>query len=70
MQYKREEIKASPFVNAIGEAITRWLTFIPLPEGTVQQDDVIFDEEGVRYIMDAPDFTGIGYVASIRRANL
>ena len=70
MQYKREEIKASPFANAIGEAITRWLTFIPLPEGTVKQDDVIFDEEGIRYIMDAPDFTSIGYVASMRRANL
>lgn len=70
MQYKREEIKASAFANVIGEAITRWLTFIPLPEGTVKQDDIIFDEEGTRYIMDAPDYTGIGYVASMRRASL
>ena len=70
MQYKREEIKPSPFANAIGEAITRWLVFIPLPNGLVKQDDIMMDEEGIRYIVDAPDFTGVGYVAGVRKADV
>jgi hypothetical protein len=70
VQFKREEIKASPLANVIGEAVTRWLTFIPLPEGTIKQDDVVVDEEGISYVMDAPDFTNIGYVASMRKSSL
>jgi hypothetical protein len=69
-QFKREEIKSSTVANVVGEAITRWLIFIPLPEGSIKQDDVLFDEEGIRYVMDAPDFTSIGYVASMRRSDL
>jgi hypothetical protein len=69
-QFKREEIKPSAFANAIGEAITRWLVFIPLPEGTIKQDDIVVDEEGINYVMDAPDFTSIGYVASMRKSSL
>jgi hypothetical protein len=50
----------------MGQAITHWTTFIPLPEGTLKQDDVVQDENGIRYIVDAPDFTSIGYVAHLR----
>jgi hypothetical protein len=66
MQFKREDIKQSQYATTMGQAITHWTTFIPLPEGTLKQDDVVQDENGIRYIVDAPDFTSIGYVAHLR----
>jgi hypothetical protein len=66
MQFKREDIKQSQYATTMGQAITHWTTFIPLPEGTLTQDDVVRDENGIRYIVDAPDFTSIGYVAHLR----
>jgi hypothetical protein len=66
MQFKREDIKQSQYATTMGQAITHWTTFIPLPEGMLKQDDVVQDENGIRYIVDAPDFTSIGYVAHLR----
>jgi hypothetical protein len=66
MQFKREDIKQSQYANTIGQAITHWTAFIPLPEGMLKQDDVVEDEEGIRYVVDAPDFTSIGYAAHLR----
>ncbi|MGZ3295839.1 MAG: hypothetical protein ACXU9D_21525 [Xanthobacteraceae bacterium] len=66
MQFKREDIKRSEYAATMGQAITHWTTYIPLPEGMLKQDDVVQDEEGIRYIVDAPDFTSIGYVAHLR----
>ncbi len=69
MQFKREDIKVL-VANSIGQAVTHWTTFIPLPEGMIHQDDIVFDEEDNRYLVDAPDFTSIGYVAHLRLARL
>lgn len=66
MQFKREDIKQAQYASTMGQAITHWTTFLPLAEGTLKQDDVVEDEDGIRYIVDAPDFTGIGYVAHLR----
>ncbi len=66
MQFRREDIKQSQYANTIGQAITHWTAFIPLPEGMLKQDDVVEDEEGIRYVVDAPDFTSIGYAAHLR----
>jgi hypothetical protein len=66
MQFKREDIKQAQYATTMGQAITHWTTFIPLPEGMLKQDDVVQDEEGIRYVVDAPDFTSIGYVAHLR----
>ncbi len=69
MQFTREDIQRT-VANTIGQAVTHWQVFIPLPEGLIHQDDVVFDEENNRYLVDAPDFTSIGYVARLRLARL
>jgi hypothetical protein len=66
MQFKREDIKQAQYAATMGQAVTHWTTFIPLPEGMLKQDDVVQDEEGIRYVVDAPDYTSIGYVAHLR----
>lgn len=72
MQYNREDIQkpAGNFGSQIGRAITHWTTFIPCPIGTIKQDDLMTDEDGISYIIDAPDFTNMGYVCHVRLATI
>jgi hypothetical protein len=69
IQFKREQIKAT-IADTIGQATTQWDAFIPLPNNMIKQDDIVFDEEGNRYLVDAPDFTEIGYSVRLRLAQL
>lgn len=68
-QCKRIDIKTPQFAaNTAGQAITHWDAFIPLPNFTLKQHDIVTDESGVQYELDSPDFTNMGYVCSIRLA--
>lgn len=70
-QYRREDIRRDPITGQeIGNAITHWRAFIPLPNDTVKQGDMLSDENSISYTVDAPDFTSAGYAASIRLATL
>ena len=70
-QFRREDIRRDPTTGEeIGNAVTHWRAFIPLPNETIKQGDVIVDENNISYTVDAPDFTSCGYAAQIRLANL
>jgi len=70
-QYRREDIRRDASTGEeIGNAITHWRAFIPLPIETLQQGDIIVDENDIKYTVDAPDFTSAGYAANIRLASL
>lgn len=73
LQFKREDIQrqAVGFGQQIGRAITHWNAFIPAHQGSILQDDILIDEAtSVRYVIDAPDFTHMGYVCHIRLATI
>ncbi len=73
MQFAREDIqKAAGAQNAqqLGRAITHWTVFIPGHDGMIKQDDVMFDQDGIKYVIDAPDFTNMGYVCHVRLATI
>ncbi len=72
MQFTREDIQkpASSYGIQLGRAITHWIGFIPAPQGTIQQDDIITDEDGILYMVDAPDYTNMGYVVALRLATV
>ena len=65
-QYRREDIRRDETGAEVGNATTHWRAFIPLPNHTLRQGDVITDEDGIGYTMDAPDFTSVGYAANMR----
>lgn len=68
-QLKRVDIKQPAFGSSTaGQAITHWTAFIPMAQGAIKQHDLVTDDEGVKYELDAPDFTNMGYVTSIRLA--
>jgi hypothetical protein len=71
-QFKRAEIQrqAGLAAQTLGRAITHWDAFIPGPQGFLQQDDVITEEDGTTYIIDAPNFTNMGYVCHVRLSSL
>lgn len=71
-QFTREDIQKplGPATLQLGRAITHWNVFIPLANGTLKQDDIMEDEDGIRYTVDAPDFTNLGYVARVRLATV
>lgn len=73
MQFNREDIQKPniAFGQQVGRAITHWTAFIPGPKGMILQDDLVTDvETDVRYIVDAPDFTNMGYVVHLRLATV
>ncbi len=73
MQFTREDIQRPPGTmgaQAMGRAITHWDAFIPGPQGMVKQDDVVVDEDGIKYILDSPNFTNMGYVCALRLATV
>jgi len=70
-QFRREDIRRDATTGEeIGNAITHWRAFMPLPADTLRQGDVIIDEDNISYTVDAPDFTSAGYAAQIRLATL
>lgn len=70
-QFRREDIRRDPTTGEeIGNAVTHWRAFIPLTNGTLQQGDIMVDEDSIKYTVDAPDFTSAGYAAQIRLATL
>jgi hypothetical protein len=70
-QYRREDIRRNSATgDIIGASLTHWRAFIPLANGLLKQGDQVTDEAGINYTVDAPDFTSVGYAASIRLANL
>lgn len=70
-QFRREDIRRDATTGEeIGNAVTHWRAFIPLPNGTIQQGDMVTDEANIKYTVDAPDFTSAGYAAQIRLATL
>ncbi len=68
-QYRREDIRRDATGLEIGNATTHWRAFIPLQNHVLKQGDIITDEEGISYTMDAPDFTSVGYAANMRLAS-
>lgn len=72
MQFTREDIQkpASSTGAQLGRAITHWTAFIPMLQGYLHQDDIVTDEQQIRYVVDAPDFTNMGYVAHLRLASI
>lgn len=72
-QYRREDIRRDQTGNEIGNAITHWRAFIPLPAHTLRQADVLVEtseDPSISYTVDAPDFTSAGYAANIRLADI
>ena len=71
-QFARSEVQRPVGLAAqtLGRAITHWTAFIPAPQGTLKQDDVITDEDGIKYMLDSPDFTNMGYVCHVRLASI
>ena len=70
-QFRREDIRRDATTGEeIGNAVTHWRAFLPLPNGAMQQGDLIIDEASIKYTVDAPDFTSAGYAAQIRLATL
>jgi len=74
MQFTREDIQKSAATysgSQIGRAVTHWTAFIPMPPDSLKQDDVLVDlQDGVTYIIDAPDFTNMGYVCHLRLSTI
>jgi hypothetical protein len=73
MQFTREDIQKPniQYGQQIGRAVTHWSAFIPCPQGTIRQDDIMTDDlTNIRYLIDAPDFTHIGYVCRVRLATV
>lgn len=72
MQFAREDIQRpnTQFGQQIGRATTHWTAFIPAPEGSIKQDDIAIDEAGIKYVVDAPDFTNAGYAVRLRLATV
>lgn len=72
MQFAREDIQRpnTQFGQQIGRATTHWTAFIPAPDGSISQDDIAIDEYGIKYVIDAPDFTNAGYVVRLRLATV
>ena len=72
-QFAREDIQkvATQFGQQLGRAITHWTAFIPGENGMLKQDDIVIDEaDGIRYMVDAPDYTNMGYVCHLRLATV
>jgi len=65
-QYRREDIRRDATGNEVGNAITHWRSFIPLPKPVIANGDIVTDDDGNSYTIDAPDFTSSGYAANMR----
>jgi hypothetical protein len=73
MQFTREDIQKAATTVAttqLGRAITHWDAFIPATKDSIKQDDVVTDEAGLNYVIDAPNFTNLGYVCHMRLASV
>lgn len=59
----RLEMKTPPgSYGAAAQPLSHWQVLLPLPEGTLKQYDTLTDHNGVRYVLNVPDFQRIGYV--------
>lgn len=67
-QLKKVDIKRPEFgANTAGTAIAEYFGFLPIAVGTVQQHDIITDQDGRLYELDTIDNTEIGVVITFRQ---
>ena len=69
IQLRRIEVK-SPAFGAMdtGTAVTQWDAFIPVAQDSIKQHDIITDQAGTRFEIDATDYSEVGYIVRMRLA--
>ena len=51
-----------------GTAVTEWDAYIPVVQDSIKQHDIITDQAGTRFEIDATDYSEVGYVVRMRLA--
>lgn len=69
LQLKRIIVKAPTYgPKDTGTGVAEWLVYLPIPQGTLKQHDMLTTQDGMVYEIDAAEFSEIGYIVSARQA--
>ena len=66
LEQRKPEYGSGTAATPIGE----WFLFIPVQASLLEQGDIVVDQGGQRYTLDAIDNTEIGVVAAIRQSEV